>query len=162
MSNSRRYIALGFVLIVALLFLSCAPGNERWDPGINPDQSAGFWVGVWHGIIIVITFIISLFTKEVGLYEINNTGWPYNLGFVIGLFMSIGGVIRHRRRKIVRKIRKIDWDDIGEKIEEKVHKGIQAYLDEAEKGEREKEWEEIAKKIEEKIRKHLREWAEKE
>ncbi|MEA3432824.1 MAG: hypothetical protein U9R01_09210 [candidate division WOR-3 bacterium] len=157
MSMSKRYIALGLVLVMALLSLSCAPGNERWDQEINPEQKAGFWAGVWHGLIIVITFIVSLFTKEVGLYEINNTGWPYNLGFIIGLFSSVGGGIRIGRKR--RKRRKYDWDEIGDMIEERVHKGVEAWLDETEK---EKEWQEIAKKIEEKIKKNLKEWAEKE
>jgi len=44
-------------------------------------------------------------------------------------------------------------------IEERVHKEVEAWLDETEK---EKEWQEIAKKIEEKIKKNLKEWAEKE
>jgi len=160
MFKNRRYLVVGLILVVALMFLSCAPGNERWDQEINPSNMAGFWAGIWHGLIIVITFIVSLFTKEVGLYEINNTGWPYNLGFLIGLFISIGGGIRAKKRR--RKVRKRDWDKIGEKIEEKVHTGIKAWLDETGKEEKEKEWDEIAKKIEEKIKKALKEWAEKE
>lgn len=160
MLKDKRYLVVGLILVVALMFLSCAPGNERWNQDINPGNLAGFWVGIWHGLIIVITFIVSLFTKEVGLYEISNTGWPYNLGFLIGLFISIGGIIRPKLRK--RKVRKRDWDKIGEKIEEKVHKGIEAWLDETGEEEKEKEWDEIAKKIEEKIKKALKEWAEKE
>ncbi len=157
---NKRYIALGLILVVALMCLSCAPGNERWDLEINPDQKAGFWAGIWHGIIIVITFIVSLFTSEVGLYEVNNTGWPYNLGFLIGLCASVGGGIRiHRTR---RRRRRYDWDEIGDKIEERVHSGVKAWFDEAEKEEKEREWEEIAKKIEEKIKSALREWADKE
>ena len=160
MLKDRRYLAVGLILVVALLLLNCAPGNERWDPNITPGNIAGFWAGVWHGFIIVITFIVSLFTKDVGLYEVTNSGWPYNLGFVIGLFISIGMICRPKFKK--QKPKKRDWDKIGEKIEEKVHKGIKAWLDETDKEEKEKEWDEIAKKIEEKIRKALKDWAEKE
>jgi len=42
MSMNKRYIALGLVLVMALLSVSCAPGNERWDQEINPEQKAGF------------------------------------------------------------------------------------------------------------------------
>jgi len=76
------------MLIVTFMCLSCAPGNDRWDQEINPGHKAGFWAGIWHGLIIIISFVISLFTKEVGLYEMSNTGWPYNLGFLIGLCFS--------------------------------------------------------------------------
>jgi hypothetical protein len=33
------------------------------------------------------------------LYEINNTGWPYNLGFIIGLNISIGGMFSGGKRR---------------------------------------------------------------
>ena len=157
---SRRYLALGLILVVALMFLSCAPGNDRWDQEINPGHMAGFWTGIWHGLIIIITFIVSLFTNEVGLYEINNTGWPYNLGFLIGLLISIGGGIRIGTRR--RRIRKYEWNEIADKVEERVRKGIKAWLGEIEKEEKKKEWEEIANKIEEKIKKALKEWADKQ
>jgi len=104
MFKNRRYVALGLILVMALMLLNCAPGNEHWNQDINYGNKAGFWAGVWHGLIIVITFIVSLFTKDVGLYEINNTGWPYNLGFLIGLSSSVGGGIRIGTRK--RRIRR--------------------------------------------------------
>jgi len=88
MFTNKKYRGLGLVVIIAFLFMSCAPGNERWDQEVNPGHRAGFWAGIWHGLIIIITFIVSLFTHEVGLYEVNNTGWQYNLGFIIGLCFS--------------------------------------------------------------------------
>lgn len=55
--------------------------SKYQEPGANP---AGFWVGLWHGIIMPITFIVSLFNPKVGIYEINNNGGWYNFGFVLG------------------------------------------------------------------------------
>ena len=156
---SKRFIAIGLILAAAFMSLTCAPGNDRWDQEINPGHKAGFWAGIWHGLLIIITFIISLFTREVGLYEVSNTGWPYNLGFLIGLMISLGGLFRQTRVK--QKIRKKEWERIGVEVEEKVRAGIKSWLDEADKGKKEKEWEEIGKKIEEKIKKALKEWAEK-
>lgn len=94
-------ILLKFFLIITLLVsflitVNCAPGNERWNQTKNPGHKAGFWAGLWHGLILIITFIISLFTKEVGIYEINNNGWPYNLGFILGLCFTIGAPWRWR------------------------------------------------------------------
>lgn len=148
------WLALGLALVLLSMSLSCAPGNERWDQELNPGQKAGFWMGVWHGLIVIITFIVSLFTSEVGLYEVSNTGWPYNLGFIIGLCISIGGGIRGKRH---RRTRKFDWDRMGQTIEDRVRKGVQDWLDESKDEERKKEWEEIARKIEEKVRRALKE-----
>ena len=155
----RRYIAIGLVLMIAVIALSCAPGNERWAYA----NRANFWAGLWHGIIIIITFIVSLFTRDVGIYEFNNNGWPYNLGFLIGLCFSIGAPWKWKPWKAGKKhqIKKKEWEEIGVKIEEKVRAGMKDWLDESKKTDREKEWEEIAQKIEDKIKKALKEWAEK-
>lgn len=156
----KARLALLLILIATLTSLGCAPGNERWDQDINPEEFAGFWAGVWHGLIVVITFIVSLFTDDVGLYEISNTGWPYNLGFLLGLSCSLGGGIRTVRRK--RKIRRRDWDKIGDEIEQRVREGLKGWLDETQKEEKKREWEEIARKIEEKIKRVLEDWADKQ
>ena len=160
MFNKKQYLVVALILLMTLLVLSCAPGNERWNQEINPGHKAGFWAGIWHGLIIIITFIVSLFTKEVGLYEVNNAGWGYNLGFIIGLLFSVGGGLRSTARK--KKHKKIEWKEVGDKIEEKVREGVKAWLDEPAQEEKKKEWEEIGKKIEEKIKKALKEWADKQ
>lgn len=86
----RKYGHLAAMLLIlgAMVFMNCAAGNERWDQDINPGHKAGFWAGLWHGMIIIVAFIVSLFTKEVTLYEVNNWGWGYNLGFLLGLCFS--------------------------------------------------------------------------
>jgi len=45
------------------------------QPGADP---AGFFAGLWHGIILPIAFIVSLFNPEVGIYEPNNNGVCYH------------------------------------------------------------------------------------
>ena len=57
-------------------------------------------------------------------------------------------------------MKKKDWDRFGDRIEERVRKGIKSWLDEADKDKKDKEWEEIAIRIEEKIKEALKEWAE--
>ena len=85
MRIDRRYFALGLCLVAAIVLIGCAPGNERWSQEISPGNKAGFWAGLWHGLIIIVTFVVSLFNSHVGIYEISNTGWSYNLGFLIGI-----------------------------------------------------------------------------
>jgi len=77
-----------FLVLFALVFPGCAAGDPtRWNAA-NP---AGFWAGLWHGIISVITFIISLFSKNVKMYEcFNNGGW-YDFGFLLGVILVLGG-----------------------------------------------------------------------
>jgi hypothetical protein len=63
---------------------------------------SGFWKGIWHGLIAPITFIISIFSESVRFYEVHNSGFWYNLGFVLGAGLFLNGGIfgsRKARRK---------------------------------------------------------------
>lgn len=58
---------------------------------IHGARSAGFWAGLWHGMICPITFFVSLFTTNVRIYETHNRGRLYDFGFIIGLSGAFGG-----------------------------------------------------------------------
>lgn len=63
--------------------------NSKYNlPGAEP---AGFLAGLWHGLICVITFVISLFAPGVRMYETRNSGRWYDFGFVIGASVAFGG-----------------------------------------------------------------------
>jgi hypothetical protein len=104
MRKARTYFAL--VVVLAVLVLSgCAAGpNEMVDTGPDP---AGFWLGLWQGLISPITFLISLFTPDVNIYEVQNNGNWYDFGFMLGVSMAFGGGAgggtasagRYRRRR---------------------------------------------------------------
>ncbi len=97
----------GAALLAVALLAGCAPAVNQHVHTAGPDGIiAGFWRGLWHGIILPVTFIVSLFSDKVGIYEgYNNGGW-YNLGFVLGACCFHGGAAakgagrarRHRRR----------------------------------------------------------------
>jgi hypothetical protein len=52
---------------------------------------AGFWLGLWHGLIAPFAFVISLFKDDIGIYEAHNNGRWYNFGFIFGLMIVFGG-----------------------------------------------------------------------
>ena len=85
----KRYIATGCLLVLALFVLTgCYPGDGTY----SADNPAGFWWGVWHGVIAIITLIGSLFSDTVTIYESYNTGFWYNLGFLLGVASPVGGI----------------------------------------------------------------------
>jgi hypothetical protein len=86
MKKTIRFIPVLIIVVLALVITSCAPGNEKFDA-----DPAGFWAGLWHGFISLVTFIISLFNDKVNIYEISNSGWAYNLGFILGVMIFYGG-----------------------------------------------------------------------
>ncbi len=91
-----------FVLILlAVLFLGCIPGDGR----ATVDSPAGFFSGIWHGWLAPVSLIVGLFRHNIRVYEMNNTGWWYDLGFYMAIISGFGGVSFSRK-----KIRGKRWD----------------------------------------------------
>jgi hypothetical protein len=80
--------------VLALLVLaSCAPAPVCSDPTFGT-TSYGFFSGLLHGLVFPIALIGKLFGVDTGLYALNNSGFFYWLGFLIG-FGPLGiGVFR--------------------------------------------------------------------
>ena len=73
---------------MANVFAVAGPNSKYQLAGAGP---AGFWAGFWHGLIVPITFLVSLFAPGVRIYEKNNRGRLYDFGFLLGASASIGG-----------------------------------------------------------------------
>ncbi|OGO05176.1 MAG: hypothetical protein A2Y73_06380 [Chloroflexi bacterium RBG_13_56_8] len=100
----RKALRVGILVLVVLVLVGCAAGPNELAKSPNEEgEIAGFWQGLWHGIISPITFIISLFSDTVHFYEVHNNGNWYNFGFVLGAGIWGGsggaaGCARRRRR----------------------------------------------------------------
>jgi hypothetical protein len=89
---------LGMLVLFGLVVLAaCTAGaNPAVDAGADP---AGFFLGFWHGFIAPVTFFISLFSDNVNIYEVNNSGNWYDFGFVIGAGLLFSGGLFGRRAR---------------------------------------------------------------
>ncbi|QRP50216.1 hypothetical protein [Amycolatopsis sp. FDAARGOS 1241] len=88
----HRPAVAALLVATAFLLTSCAAGA---DPATGTPPDAGFWLGLWHGLICPITFLVSLFDDHVGIYEVHNNGHLYDFGFVLGVIV-VAGVLRGR------------------------------------------------------------------
>ncbi len=94
----RLALVAGTVAVLVLLAACAAgPNPEVGTPPPGSESPAGFWLGLWHGIILPITWIVSLFTATVTPYEVHNNGNWYDVGFVLGIAMVFGGPLGARR-----------------------------------------------------------------
>ena len=86
----KRTILLS--LVIGLVFISCTPGPNYLE-GVqsNLTDHAGFFLGLWHGFICLFSFIGSLVSDNISMYEVYNNGIWYNLGFLIGVSTFFGG-----------------------------------------------------------------------
>ncbi len=80
------------ILVVVVAMAGCAAGSNPAVGTAGADGDiAGFWLGLWHGVIAALTFIISLFSDNVRFYEVHNNGAWYDFGFVLGAIIMLGG-----------------------------------------------------------------------
>ena len=99
----RNLLNISLVILVILLFSSCAD-VICIDKCIQSNAKIyGFWHGLWHGMTAGITFIASLFSDEFTFYAFNNNGAWYNFGFLWGVGGSLG--ITFKGKKVYKKRR---------------------------------------------------------
>lgn len=105
----KKVLIVGLLVLAVIVLVGCAAKpNELVNVPNKDGDVAGFWLGLWHGIIAPITFVVSLFSSNVSMYEIHNNGGWYNFGFLFGLASVWGGggggaarARRHWRREDV-------------------------------------------------------------
>lgn len=154
-------IKLLFYICGLFLLSSCTAGSEHFAS----DTPAGFWAGLWHGVISFISLIIHMFNESVMVYERNNTGGWYDFGFLLGVIFVWGGGCHVSCKSAARKKRDKEWEEIGEKVENKVMHKLRDWAEKEESddtGERGEDWDELWPKVEKKLKRKIREWAEKE
>jgi hypothetical protein len=82
---------------IALLLVLVATGCAHQPPPALPDPP-GFFSGLLHGFLMLFSFIGSIF-PDVRIYAFPNSGFGYDLGFLIGASSFLGGGARGVRRR---------------------------------------------------------------
>jgi len=93
MKNKNTYM----LLIASTILLSL---NSCADT-VSPDQIAsmkpvGFLHGLFHGAILPIAWVVSLFSESTAIYATYNNGGWYDWGFITGITCTIGGSVKSK------------------------------------------------------------------
>lgn len=155
--KTRSYYLFIFAPVILLLG-SCAAGNAQF----TVDAPAGFWYGLWHGIISFISLIIHIFNPDVMVYEVDNTGGWYDFGFLLGVCCFWGGGTKVVYKTPRQKQRDQEWDEIGAKVEKKIMRRMKEWAESEDDTPLDDDWDEISEKVEKKLKRKIREWAEKD
>ena len=158
--NLRHFLSFKLLVLFPLVFLlaSCVAGDVQF----TSESPAGFWFGLWHGVISFISLIIHLFNDSVSVYELNNTGGWYDFGFLLGVICIWGGGSHMSCKSAADKKREKEWEEIGNKVEIKVMRNLKEWAQDEENSDDRDEWDEIGEKVEVKLKRKIREWAEKD
>ncbi len=83
--------------ITGLFVLAILSGCATHNPA-NITNPPGFFHGLFHGFIILFSFILSLFT-DYEIYAFPNSGGWYNFGYLLGVMFFFGGGACAKKRK---------------------------------------------------------------
>ena len=71
------------LIIAAALALTACAATQASD-AVAPN-APGFLLGLWHGFIFPVAWIVSLFTDKVAIYAVPNSGGWYDFGYFLGI-----------------------------------------------------------------------------
>lgn len=60
-------------------------------------SAPGFWLGLWHGFIFPVAWVVSLFSDKIAIYAVPNNGGWYDFGYFLGIVVFGVGATRVRR-----------------------------------------------------------------
>ena len=77
----KPFHLMAIVSLAIFTVIGCLPG----DGAATEYKPAGFFSGIWHGLLCWLSLIISVFNDNIRIYEIDNSGWWYDLGYLLGI-----------------------------------------------------------------------------
>jgi len=85
--------------LAALTLALAACAATQTDAAVATTATTpGFWLGLWHGFIFPVAFLVSLFVPDVAVYAVPNNGGWYDFGYFVGIVFIGVGARKARRR----------------------------------------------------------------
>jgi hypothetical protein len=82
---ARRLVALSPLASLA----ACA--HQVSSAVAHTPDTPGFLLGLWHGFIFPVAWVLSLFMPDVAIYAVPNSGGWYDFGYFVGIvFLGVG------------------------------------------------------------------------
>ena len=72
-------------LLVLAAVVALAACTATQQPDAVAPQAPGFLLGLWHGFIFPVAWLVSLFTDKVAIYAVPNNGGWYDFGYFLGI-----------------------------------------------------------------------------
>ena len=69
----------------ALLLLLGGCARQAADAVSSAPETPGFLLGLWHGFIFPVAWVLSLFLDNVAIYAVPNSGGWYDFGYFLGI-----------------------------------------------------------------------------
>ena len=93
----------GAAILAACLALAACAAQQSAN-AVQP-SAPGFLLGLWHGFIFPVAWLVSLFTDNVAVYAVPNNGGWYDFGYFLGIVVfGVGARKTHTvtRDRVIR------------------------------------------------------------
>ena len=100
---SRAFRPRYSALAAAALALSACAATQQSDAVVS--SAPGFLLGLWHGFIFPVAWIVSLFVSKVAIYAVPNNGGWYDFGYFLGIVVF--GVGARKGTRVVYRDRNV-------------------------------------------------------
>ena len=90
-SEDKGSVLIFLLIPIALFLIAFVLYANTVIPLVTPTVYTNAFWGFLHGVFAVPTFIYSLFADNITIYQAPNSGGWYNLGYLIGVSITIGG-----------------------------------------------------------------------
>jgi hypothetical protein len=89
--RSCRAPSLPRLFVPAFAGLVLLAGCATQSGAAVAPAAPGFLLGLWHGFIFPVAWLLSLFMPDVSVYAVPNNGGWYDFGYFIGIvFLGVG------------------------------------------------------------------------
>jgi hypothetical protein len=96
----QALLVKGFAAASLAVALSACAATQ--DSAAVAPQAPGFLLGLWHGFIFPIAWIVSLFMGNVAVYAVPNNGGWYDFGYFLGIVVFGVGANKGGQRVVYR------------------------------------------------------------
>ena len=72
-------------VLIALAALAALAACATQSADTVAPEAPGFLLGLWHGFIFPVAWVLSLFMPEVSIYAVPNNGGWYDFGYFLGI-----------------------------------------------------------------------------
>jgi hypothetical protein len=82
----KNIFKISAVLLLAVIIMTGC--TFAGDSSPLTQGTPGFLMGVWHGLVAPLSLVIRFFLN-IKMYQVPNSGFTYDLGFLIGIVGAI-------------------------------------------------------------------------
>jgi hypothetical protein len=100
LSGLRERAGVRACLLAALFSLSACAATQ--SPAAVAPTAPGFLLGLWHGFIFPVAWVVSLFVPQVAVYAVPNNGGWYDFGYFLGIVVFGVGARKSVKQVVYR------------------------------------------------------------